>query len=81
MAKENRRGKGLKHLYIDPNGTVHQGWYNNGRGTCPVCQRTGVKVVFEQGTDENKVHVCKRCNAAIGRGKLELPTANKGTEE
>ena len=81
MAKLNRRGKGIKHLYVDPNGIVHQGWYNNGRGTCPVCRRTGVKVIFDPEGDKGNVHVCKRCNTAIGRGKFELPTASGVAEE
>ena len=36
MAKTHR-GSGIRHLYVDPNGTVHEGQYNNGRGTCPAC--------------------------------------------
>ena len=69
MAKTHR-GAGIRHLYVDPNGTVHQGEYNNGRGTCPVCERTGVKVLYEREVGEDTVKVCKRCNTAIGRGKL-----------
>ncbi len=69
MAKTHR-GSGIRHLYIDPNGNVHQGEYNNGRGTCPVCERTGVKVLYEREVGEDTVKVCKRCNTAIGRGKL-----------
>ena len=64
------RGKGIKHLYVDPNGTVHTGEYNNGRGTCAACGRTGVKVLYEREVGEDTLKVCKRCNTAIGRGKL-----------
>ena len=81
MAKEGRRGKGIRHLYIDPNGTVHEGRYNNGRGTCPVCQRTGVKVLFEREVDEKTYNVCKRCNTALGRGRLEFPAASEKVAE
>lgn len=80
MAKTHR-GKGIRHLYVDPNGTVHEGIYNNGRGTCPVCCRTGVKVLYEREIDGNTVKVCKRCNTAIGRGKIELSSASTETEE
>jgi len=69
MAKTHR-GKGIRNFYIDPNGTVHDGEYNNGRGTCPVCARTGVKVLYTREIDGVETKVCKRCNTAIGRGKL-----------
>lgn len=32
-----------------------------GRGTCPICGRTGVKIVFEITKDEATLKVCKRC--------------------
>ncbi len=82
MAKTHR-GKGIRHNYIDPNGTVHEGEYNNGRGTCPACGRTGVKVLPDYSVEvgEEKIKVCKRCFTAIGRGKIELPAASKETDE
>lgn len=80
MAKTNR-GKGIRNFYIDPNGVVHEGLYNNGRGTCPACGRTGVKVLYEQTVDEITVKVCKRCNTAIGRGKIAHPAASNDTGE
>jgi hypothetical protein len=58
MAK-GHRGKGLT-------GQVKQG-----RATCPVCKRTGIKVVFEVQVKEKTVKVCKTCKAAIGHGKLQ----------
>ncbi len=73
MAKTHR-GSGIRHLYIDPNGNVHEGIYNNGRGTCPACGRTGVKVLYSREVDEQTFNVCKRCNTAIGRGKIQIPT-------
>ncbi|MDR1665161.1 MAG: hypothetical protein LBR83_09635 [Clostridiales bacterium] len=36
------------------------GW----RGTCPVCHRTGVKVLWEKTVDDKKLKVCKNCGAA-----------------
>ncbi|MDZ4122301.1 MAG: hypothetical protein U1C33_07750 [Candidatus Cloacimonadaceae bacterium] len=50
MAK-NHRGKGIKSLP------------NHGRGTCPVCGRTGVKVTHEVKVNDKDVKVCKSCKA------------------
>ena len=58
MAK-GHRGKGLATL-------VRQG-----RDTCPVCKRTGIKVVFEVTVREKQIKVCKTCKAAIGHGKMQ----------
>lgn len=79
MAKTHR-GSGIRHLYIDPHGNVHEGVYNNGRGTCPACGRTGVKVLYEREVDEKTYKVCKRCNTAIGRGKIQIPTTDNFAE-
>lgn len=79
MAKTNR-GSGIRHLYVDPNGNVHEGIYNNGRGTCPACNRTGVKVLYEREVDESTYKVCKRCNTAIGRGKIQIPAVSQVAE-
>ena len=43
-----KRGKGAK---------VNSNW----RGTCPLCNRTGVKLLWEKTVDENKKTVCKQC--------------------
>ncbi len=58
MAKTHR-GKGLKTVL------------NHGRGTCPICKRTAVKVVFEVTLKEKTVKVCKTCKAALGHGKMQ----------
>ncbi|MGI6466275.1 MAG: hypothetical protein ACOXZZ_01565 [Sphaerochaetaceae bacterium] len=42
---------------------------SGGRGTCPVCKRTAIKVLYEQEIDEAKVMVCKQCNASIRNAK------------
>jgi len=36
----------------------------NWRGTCPLCKRTGVKVLWEKTDDDQKLKVCKRCGVA-----------------
>ncbi|MGO4109437.1 hypothetical protein [Paenibacillus sp. YAF4_2] len=35
---------------------------SRGRGTCPVCNRTRIKLLYTQTTSEGKaLKVCKRC--------------------
>ena len=51
MAKPNR-GRILKK-------TV--GW----RGTCPLCKRTRVRVLWPHTIGEDKVKICKRCNSSV----------------
>ena len=46
---KNHRGKGLK------------GVPNRGRGTCPVCNRTGIKVIREAKINEETIKTCKEC--------------------
>ena len=36
---------------------------NHGRGMCPVCGKTQIKVLYEQDVDGKKVKVCKFCKA------------------
>lgn len=41
------------------NNVKEHGW----RGTCPVCQRTGVKVLWTKTDDNgNELKVCKACS-------------------
>lgn len=39
------------------------------RGTCPVCKRTGIKLLYEIEAGEKKLTVCKQCKAAVAHGK------------
>lgn len=48
MPKTNR-GKEIKKLV------------NAGRGTCPICNRTGVKVIYEIKAADKTRKVCKVC--------------------
>ncbi|MEN6445642.1 MAG: hypothetical protein ABFC98_06300 [Candidatus Cloacimonas sp.] len=48
MAK-NTRGKGIKNIP------------NHGRGECPVCHRTGIKLLYEVKVGEKTYKVCKTC--------------------
>lgn len=49
MGKKNR-GKGLWNLP------------GRGRGTCPLCQRTRIKLLYDLVTEDGKtLKVCKKC--------------------
>jgi len=60
MAKPHR-GKGIRELFA------------RGRGTCPVCGATGIKILYEQEAGGQKIKVCKPCKAAIKHGKKSVP--------
>ena len=60
MAKPHR-GKGIRELP------------SHGRGVCPVCNRSGVKLLYEQDGGEGKIKTCKTCRAAVKSGKKKLP--------
>ncbi|MDR1388894.1 MAG: hypothetical protein LBJ31_02840 [Treponema sp.] len=62
MSKAHR-GKGIRELVA------------RGRGECPVCHRSKVKVLYELEGGALKVKVCKTCKAAIAHGKKQLPAA------
>ncbi|RKX93197.1 MAG: hypothetical protein DRP59_03605 [Spirochaetes bacterium] len=54
-----RRGSGIRELV------------SRGRGTCPVCKRTGIKLLYENEVNGKKIMVCKECNKAIAHGKKQ----------
>lgn len=56
MAKTHR-GTGLAELT------------KKGRGECPSCKRTGIKLLYEVGDDANKMNVCKECNKKLSKKK------------
>ena len=56
MSKAHR-GKGIRELEA------------HGRGVCARCKKDGIKVLYEQEIDGNKVKICKFCKAAIKNGK------------
>lgn len=43
----------------------------NGRGDCPLCKRTAIKIGYEKDFDGKKVKICKQCNAAVANGKMK----------
>jgi ribosomal protein L37AE/L43A len=58
-------------------GKGHRELFAHGRGVCPVCSRSNVKILYEQDAGEKKVKVCKTCKAALkhGKKKIEIPAA------
>lgn len=50
---KNHRGFGIRELE------------RNGRGACPICKRTGIKVLYEVKQDDQTIKVCKECNARL----------------
>ena len=41
----------------------------HGRGTCPICKRDGVKVLYEQEIEGKKTKICKVCKATLANKK------------
>ena len=62
---KNNRGKSLRDVP------------SRGRGECPLCKRTSVKVLFEQEDDGKKIKICKICKAAIKNGKIKLAVSKE----
>jgi hypothetical protein len=52
---KNHRGRGLYDRV------------KQGRGTCPICKRTAVKLLYEKEIDGNKLNICKICKAVTGK--------------
>lgn len=46
---------------------------NHGRGTCPVCKATGIKVIYEYELDGNKVKICKFCKGKFKNDARRAP--------
>jgi ribosomal protein L37AE/L43A len=57
MAKAHR-GAGVRELV------------KSGRGTCPLCRRTGIKVLYEREAQDKKIVICKQCEAAVKKGHM-----------
>ena len=58
MAKSHR-GKGLRTQV------------RHGRGLCPLCKRTAVKVIYDAQVKDKTIKVCKTCKAALSHGKYQ----------
>ena len=47
----------------------------SGRGECPLCKKTGIKIGHEVTAGEKKLMICKQCKAALASGKKQLEAA------
>jgi hypothetical protein len=68
MSKAHR-GKGIRDQFA------------HGRGECPVCKKSNIKVLYEQEAEGQKFKVCKICKASIKNGKKKLPVVSVVKEE
>ena len=68
MSKAHR-GKGIHDQFA------------HGRGTCPVCSRSNVKILYEQEAGEAKLKICKICRAAIKHGKKAISATSASAPE
>ncbi len=50
---KNHRGSGIRSLP------------NHGRGTCAICGKENIKVLFEKEVNGQTVNICKYCNAHL----------------
>ena len=66
---KTHRGKGINDQFA------------RGRGTCPACGASGIKLLYEQESGDKKVKVCKPCKAAIKRGKKSVPVQAEPASE
>lgn len=61
---KNHRGSGIRSLP------------SHGRGTCAICKKDSIKVLYEQSVDGQTVKICKFCNAALkNKAKAAKPEA------
>ena len=62
---KNHRGSGIRSLPA------------HGRGTCAICGKTNIKVLWEQEVNGQKANICKFCNAALkNKAKKAAPAAS-----
>ncbi|AGT45091.1 hypothetical protein [Treponema pedis] len=54
---------------------------NRGRGTCPVCNKTGIKVLYEQEINGTKTKICKICRANMKNKKAAEAAASAQTDK
>lgn len=61
---KNHRGSGIRSLPA------------HGRGTCAICGKTNIKVLYEKEVNGQTVNVCKYCNANLkNKAKAAAPAA------
>ncbi len=62
MSKAHR-GSGVRELV------------RSGRGECPICKRSGIKVVHDFEAENKKLKICKTCKSAVAHGKKQKEVA------
>ena len=58
---KNHRGSGIRSLP------------NHGRGTCAICGKTDIKVLYEKEINGQNVNICKFCNAHLKNEARNAP--------
>ena len=67
---KNHRGTGIRSLA------------SHGRGTCAICGKTDIKVLWEKEINGETVMICKFCNANLkNKAKVEARKAKPAVEE
>ena len=67
---KNHRGTGIRSLA------------SHGRGTCAICGKTDIKVLWEKEINGETVMICKFCNANLkNKAKVEARKAKPASEE
>ena len=67
---KNHRGSGIRSLPA------------NGRGTCAICGKEDIKVLWEKEINGQTVKVCKYCNAKLkNEARVEARKAKPAAEE
>ncbi len=61
---KNHRGSGIRSLP------------SNGRGTCAICGKTSIKILWEKEINGQTVKICKFCNANLkNKARKAVPVA------
>ena len=66
---KNHRGSGIRSLP------------NHGRGTCAICGKTDIKVLYEKEINGQNVNICKFCNAHLKNEARNNPAPAPAAEE
>ena len=66
---KNHRGSGIRSLP------------NHGRGTCAICGKTDIKVLYEKEINGQNVNICKFCNAHLKNEARNAPAPAPAAEE
>ena len=65
---KNHRGSGIRSLP------------KHGRGTCAICGKTDIKVLYEKEINGQNVNICKFCNAHLKNEARNAPAPAPAAE-